>query len=146
MWHMHEKNVCRVSCAVYTSRRVQGSCHCLDAKSRKKKTGSQQQRLLSCWNLQHKKMWRRRSCVDVDNFQLGFRNRASSFLVPGSTCWDLSWFCFILPLQTTHCLFIRVDASPKSRRTRSTRMNLVSRKKRLSAEVVLLQNNQPNEC
>ena len=35
---MSKMSVClrRVRCTVCTSRRVQGSCHCLDAKSRKK--------------------------------------------------------------------------------------------------------------
>ena len=55
-----------------------------------------------------------------------------------------SMLSHLTTFQTTHCLSIRVDASPKSRRTRSTRMNLVSRKKKMSAEVVLLQNNRPN--
>ena len=39
--------------------------------------------------------------------------------------------------QTTRCLSIHVDASPKSRRTRFIRMNLVSTKERMSAGVVL---------
>ena len=43
--------------------------------------------------------------------------------------------------QTTHCLSIRVNASPKSRRTRSTTMNLVSKKKMMSAGVVFQQKN-----
>ena len=49
-------------------------------------------------------------------------------------------------VSSYHCLSIRVDASPKSKRTRSTRMNMVSRKKRMSAGVVLLQRTQPNWC
>ena len=48
--------------------------------------------------------------------------------------------------QITHCLSIHVDASSKSKRARSTRMNLVSKKKRMSAGVVLLQSTQPNHC
>ena len=67
-----------------------------------------------------------------------FPSARIDFLRPESMLSHLTTF------QTTHCLSIRVDASPKSRRTRSTRMNLVSRKKRMSAEVVLLQNNRPN--
>ena len=110
-----------VRCAVYTARRVQGSCHCLDAKSRKK-----------------------------DNFKsttgafveivLLFLSAMIDFLRLESVLSHLATF------QTTHCLSIRVDASPKSRRTRSTRMNLVFKKKRMSAEVVLLQKNLPHYC
>ena len=150
MWHAQRDKMCvcarPVRCTVYSSRRVQGSCHCLDAKSRKKKK-------LQINNLGFsvveksvkKKMLRRRSCVDVDNFRLGVRNRASGFPVLGSTSWEReSMLSHLTTFQTTHCLSIRVDASPKSRRTRSTRMNLVSRKKRMSAGVVLLQNTQPN--
>ena len=55
-------------------------------------------------------------------------------------------FLHLATFQTTHCLSIHVDASPKSKGTRSTKMNLVSRKKRMSAGVVLLQNTRPNEC
>ena len=95
----------RVRCTVYTHRRVQGSCHCLDAKSRKETTTNQQLCLLSCWSLQHNKMWRRRSGDDVDNFRLGVRNCASSFLVSGSTSWDLSRCCFILPLFRPRIVF-----------------------------------------
>ena len=50
----------------------------------KKTSTNQQLRHLNCWSLKQK-MSRRRSCVDVDNFQLGVRNRASSFLMHGST-------------------------------------------------------------
>ena len=53
---------------------------------------------------------------------------------------------YLTTFQTTHCLSNRADASPKSRKTRSTKMNLVSRKKRMSAEGVLLRKNQPNWC
>ena len=52
MWHaQREKCACvRVRSGVLsnTPRRVQGSCHCLDAKSRKKSTTNQQLWLFSC--------------------------------------------------------------------------------------------------
>ena len=68
----------------------------------------------------------------MTTFDLVFET-VPDFLRPESMLFHLATF------QTTHCLSIHVDAIPKSRRTRSTRMNLVSRKKRMSAGVVLLQ-------
>ena len=77
---------------------------------------------------------------------LSFEARLNQF--PGA--WidfieNVSRCCLILTLfQTTYCLSNRADASSKSRRARFTRMNLVSRKIRMSAEGVLLRNTQPN--
>ena len=74
-----------VRCTVHTSRRVQGSCHCLDAKSRKRQLQMKNCGFSVVEVCTKKKKLRRRSCVDVDNFRLGVRNRSSSFQVPGST-------------------------------------------------------------
>ena len=86
-----------VRCSVHTSRRVQGNCHCMEAKSRKKTTTNQQLRFLSSWKSVQKNS-RRRSAflVDGDNFWLVVWNRADQ--VPGA-CIDFienaSRYCLI---------------------------------------------------
>ena len=134
-----------VRCPV-SHRRVQGSCHCPDAKSRKKTTTSQQLGLHSCWIFFLKKKVKtavRCWCRQLPTWcsKLG----STSSLVLGSTSWESeSMLSYLTTFQNSYCLSIRVDPSPKSRRTWSIRMNLVSRKKRMTVGSVLLQNIQPN--
>ena len=63
-----------------------------------------------------------------------------------SWCFDRSMLSYLTIFHTTYCLSNRADASSKSRRTKSTTVNLVPKKKMMSAEGVLLRNIQTNLC
>ena len=54
--------------------------------------------------------------------------------------------CHLATFQTTYCLSIRGDANSKSIEKSSTKMNLVSKKKRMSAGAFFSQNTHPNQC